>query len=50
MTDLRAVLDARAIDRALPGNRLLRLQDANHADCFIEYEAAVLRALENMRW
>lgn len=54
-TLLAVLREARAADearltRALPGSRLLRLQDANHADCFIEYEAAVLRALEDMRW
>ena len=52
---LAALRDARATDearltRALPGSRLLRLHDANHADCFIEHEAAVLQALEGMRW
>ncbi|WP_157405902.1 hypothetical protein [Acidovorax sp. CF316] len=31
------------------GSHLLPLHDANHADCFIEYEAPVLRALEDMR-
>lgn len=54
-TLLAVLRNARAADearltRALPGSRLLRLHDANHADCFIEHEAAVLQALEGMRW
>lgn len=49
LREARAADEAR-LTRALPGSRLLRLNDANHADCFIEYEAAVLQALEGMRW
>lgn len=54
-TLLGVLRKARAADEArltlaLPGSRLLRLHNANHADCFIEYEAAVLQALEGMRW
>lgn len=51
LTDARTrAADEARLTRALPGSRLLRLHDANHADCFIEYEAAVLQALEGMRW
>lgn len=54
-TMLDAVRYARAADearltRALPGCGLLRLQNAHHADCHIEYEDAVLHALERMAW
>lgn len=55
MAVLKLLREARAIDegllvRALPGSTVLRLQDSSHADFFIEHEAAVLRALEAMRW
>ncbi|WP_071323852.1 alpha/beta fold hydrolase [Janthinobacterium sp. 1_2014MBL_MicDiv] len=35
---------------ALPGSTLLVLDNAAHADFFIEYETAVVHAIEAMRW